>query len=296
MRIKFTKTSIDKKCLPPQPGEASSKGNPIRQKAYWDTSRESPQGFGLIASPSCSTFVVQRSVRGRTVRVALGRYGDLTLEQAREKARTVAQEMAQGIDPNAAQRQREELDRWKRYTLREARVEHMANMKAKDCAPRSIESMIYYLDQLLPDWLDCPLTEINGVDCIDRHRYLTQKHGAGSAPFAEGESLLAPVGRECSPQSGRPRRLRRRAGRGARAGSRASAGVPEGEGASRKRLRQRSWRPLSPRPNHSLPRPDPDPFGAGRGGGRGQEECSPLCGRQALEGRLASLSPPASSS
>lgn len=178
MRLKFTKTAIDRQCVPPRKGEVNGKGKPIRQMAYWDTSRESPRGFGLIVSTTCSTFVLQRQVRGRTVRTTVGRYGDLTLEQARERARDVAAQMDGGVDPN---RRPDDAPDWETFTVRDAMERHVRDMEKKNRSPRSTGTIRDEMTRLLADWLDRPIAEIRRHHCVERHEKVTTENGPAVA-------------------------------------------------------------------------------------------------------------------
>ncbi len=172
MKLEFTKTSIKNKCLPPTDG---------RQKAYWDTHRESPLGFGLIVSRTCRTFVIQRQMNGRTKRRTVGRLGDLTLDQARAKAREIAQQMTNGVDPKTAEQMDQRKNEWHTFTLAQALDEHVANMRADGCVDLSIDDMRYMMGRLLADWMKRPLVTIRRSDCIDRHRKVTEENGATTA-------------------------------------------------------------------------------------------------------------------
>ncbi len=64
------------------------------------------RGFALRVTPSNKSFVVERRREGRLFRVTLGRYGHLTVEQARTEAMKVAGQLARGEDPLTAKQQR----------------------------------------------------------------------------------------------------------------------------------------------------------------------------------------------
>src|SRR3954451_1580856 len=62
-------------------------------------------GFALKVEPSSSkVWVVQKSQRGRSIRVTIGRYPDLTVEQARREAQEIVGKRARGGDPPAEKR------------------------------------------------------------------------------------------------------------------------------------------------------------------------------------------------
>src|SRR4051794_2323306 len=57
-------------------------------------------GFALKVEPSgAKVWVVQKSQRGRSVRVTIGCYPDLTVEQARREAQAIVAKLARGGDP-----------------------------------------------------------------------------------------------------------------------------------------------------------------------------------------------------
>lgn len=87
---KLTKRAVDAQSPP-------GKG----QTFLWDGEI---RGFGVRIVPSgLKTFVVQyRNVEGRTRRMAIGRYGVMTLEQARDQAKINLGAIAGGADPAAA--------------------------------------------------------------------------------------------------------------------------------------------------------------------------------------------------
>ncbi|MDZ4271927.1 MAG: integrase arm-type DNA-binding domain-containing protein [Erythrobacter sp.] len=84
---KLTKRSVDSMAIP-------AKG----QAFLWD---EELRGFGVRAMPSgLKVFVLQyRNEEGRSRRIVLGRYGVLTVEQARKQAIMKLGSVAGGADP-----------------------------------------------------------------------------------------------------------------------------------------------------------------------------------------------------
>src|SRR4051812_40892223 len=73
---------------------------PLRtREIVWDTALP---GFGLRITPAGHKgFVVQYRVGGRSRQMTLGDYGVLTLDQARDRAKKVLGDVANGLDPAA---------------------------------------------------------------------------------------------------------------------------------------------------------------------------------------------------
>ena len=57
--------------LAPAEGETNGSGRLVTERWYWDTE---DKGFFLAVRRNSATFFVQRDVRGRTLRVKIGRY------------------------------------------------------------------------------------------------------------------------------------------------------------------------------------------------------------------------------
>ncbi len=73
-----------------------------RQRKYWDTKQP---GLGLVVGRETKTFIVsaQHKERG-TIRVSLGRFPKITVDQAREFAKEKIGEIVRGVDPINANR------------------------------------------------------------------------------------------------------------------------------------------------------------------------------------------------
>lgn len=92
---KLTKKLIDA-AMPPAQGQAFLRD-------------ESLKGFAVrITSGGSKSFVLEKIIHGRFTRLSLGRYGELTLEQARALALKRMVEIREGRDPVAERRQRQQ--------------------------------------------------------------------------------------------------------------------------------------------------------------------------------------------
>lgn len=156
--------------------ERAPKPDPGKSALYADTEM---RGFYLIVTPTKRSFYVQSLVNGRQVRTKLGDHPAMDAKQARDAARQTLVGMRGGTNPNEERRRA----RARGITLREALDLHLA---AKPLSPRTKDDYRYNCEQYLPDWLDRPLAEL-GADrsgVRDRHRRITERHGAPSADNA----------------------------------------------------------------------------------------------------------------
>lgn len=156
--------------------ERAPKPEPGKSALYADTEM---RGFYLIVTPTKRSFYVQSLVNGRQVRTKLGDHPAMDAKQARDAARQTLVGMRGGTNPNEERRRA----RARGITLREALDLHLA---AKPLSPRTKDDYRYNCEQYLSDWLDRPLAEL-GADrsgVRDRHRRITERHGAPSADNA----------------------------------------------------------------------------------------------------------------
>ncbi|HQS08555.1 MAG: integrase [Rhizobiales bacterium 24-66-13] len=88
---KLTKQTVDAL----KPSKVGVKGS---YSIEWD---QELRGFGVkVVASGLKTFVVQyRNAQGRSRRIMIGRYGVMTLEEARREAKTVLGRIARGVDP-----------------------------------------------------------------------------------------------------------------------------------------------------------------------------------------------------
>lgn len=168
-KFKFTESSVQKRCLPvvrePVVPTATLYG-----AAFWDTEL---RGFGILVRRKGATFIFQRDLRGKSVKVRIGKVGEWTVVQARARARELAVEMDRGINPNVVKRQAKARG----ITVKQALEMHAQDMRKRGCAPLSIEVVEKELPKYLPDWMSRPLAELSKLDCVQRHAKLSEDRG-----------------------------------------------------------------------------------------------------------------------
>ncbi len=87
-KINFTKKAIESLSIP----------TPGKRAYYYDTK---VRGLGIgITDKGTQTFMVYRKIEGRPERIILGRYPDLSIENARDEAAKINAKIAQGENPN----------------------------------------------------------------------------------------------------------------------------------------------------------------------------------------------------
>ena len=110
-------------------------------------------------------------------RMTLGRYGELTVEQARKRAQHVLGQVAIGIDP-VAERHKAQL---RGITLAEAYRDFLHARKALKPSTRRVYDQAMHT--VLKDWLSQPLPAITRRRVAERHREIGEQRGE---QFANG--------------------------------------------------------------------------------------------------------------
>ena len=167
MKIKLTKRSI----------EAAKPG--ARDLFLWDTE---VSGFGCKVTPKGRrVFILQYWANGRARRITLGRYGsDLTVEQARTKARRLRGQVADGGDPAADRADARAMPTLAAFSKRYL-VEH-AEVKKK---PSSVESDERNLRlHVLPALGHLRMDRIARADVARFHAAMKDKPGAATRCLA----------------------------------------------------------------------------------------------------------------
>ncbi len=87
--MNLTKNNVDKIKLPQKSTQAFYRDDNLK-------------GFAVrITKNGIKSFIVEKSIHGKVKRITLGRYGELTVEQARKEAQKLLGKIAMGIDPIA---------------------------------------------------------------------------------------------------------------------------------------------------------------------------------------------------
>lgn len=138
------------------------------------------KGFGVrVTSSGTKAFIVEKRVNGRVRRMTVGRFGELTVEQARKQAVQLLGKVATGIDPVAEKRKAEAQG----VTLAQvfsafidARKHQLRDNTVRDY--RNVMRLVF------TDWQRKPMTAITRQMVAKRHREVTTNRGEAYANLA----------------------------------------------------------------------------------------------------------------
>jgi integrase len=133
------------------------------QVFYWD---DKLIGFGVKATPSGLSYIVQDRVNGKTCRAIIGKHGPFTPDSAREQAKDKLNTMEQGKNLNDEKKKA----RAQAITLREVFEDFKNSHKLR---PTTIKIYEGALKRSFADWQDRPITEITKEKIEKRHRKLS---------------------------------------------------------------------------------------------------------------------------
>ena len=159
--MKITKRAVDALALP-------TKGYAL----HWD---DEIKGFGLrVMSTGAKSFILQKRIHGKDHRITLGRYGEITTEQARKDAMKQAGIIAGGGDP-VADRKRAALAT---KTLAEVLADYGEARNAITDSTR--KDMAGVLKRYSADWLKKPVNAITPDKVLARHKKIGQETPASA--------------------------------------------------------------------------------------------------------------------
>jgi integrase len=125
------------------------------------------RGFALRITKGQKTFILEKNIQGRGRRLALGPYGPLTVDQARDMARDLIGRIAKGEDPAE--------DRMNRR--REMTFGKLIELYLDRHAPKkkSASKDQYILDRFLTPWKLRRLSDLSRKDVVDLHLTIGKK-------------------------------------------------------------------------------------------------------------------------
>lgn len=163
--MRITKSFVDKIELPPPTANGKTS-----QAFYRDTAIS---GFGLrVTSGGAKSFIVEKRINGKVKRVTLGRYGNITVEQARKEAMRFLGEVATGKDPISEKKSHS----IRQTTLLEAFEDYLRTRK--DLKASTVHDYQRSVNGPFADWKNKALTDIT-KDMVElRHHTLGQRSKA----------------------------------------------------------------------------------------------------------------------
>jgi len=164
-KVKITKSVVDKFSSPVQ-------GQAFLRDTFLN-------GFGLrITASGRKSFIVEKRISGKVKRITLGRYGELTVEQARKQAIQILGKVAQGIDPIAESRK----CRIQSTTLAQAYKKFKS--ARKNLKPKTLYDYERFMQVPFKDWQNKPLVDISKNLIAEKHIKLGNTSGPAYANSA----------------------------------------------------------------------------------------------------------------
>lgn len=149
--VKLTKSVVDKI-------------NPVLDKDQVFYRDENLKGFALrVTSTGMKSFVVETRIEGKVKRITLGKYGVITVEEARKQAKTLLGQIARGDNPIAEKKS----NKIKLMTLDSVLSDYLK--ARKDLKEFTVSDYRNVLRQVMPDWLNKPLINITREMIAKRH-------------------------------------------------------------------------------------------------------------------------------
>ena len=163
--MKLTKNTVDR-IKPPESGQAF----------YRD---ERLKGFAVrVTSTGVKSFIIEKLINGKVRRITLGRYGELTVEQARKEAHKLLGKIATGVDP-IAEKQSAKVNS---VTLQEAFNDYLK--ARKELKRKTLYDYKNVMRVAFADWNNKPLLSITKDKIAQRHNMLGEQRGKAYANLA----------------------------------------------------------------------------------------------------------------
>lgn len=159
--LRITKTTVDELPL-------TKKG----QVFYRDNRLN---GFGVCIGKTTKTYYAEKRINGKTVRVGIGRHGQIMPEFARREAQILLGQMTVGENPNLLKQQA----RTQGITLETVFGEFL--QARKNLKERTIYEYRRTMKYYYSDWLNKSIVDISKDMVIKRHTLIGENHGKAQA-------------------------------------------------------------------------------------------------------------------
>lgn len=160
--LKLTKSAVDK---------LQFEGKRID---YYDTE---VKGFGLRVGATSKSFFARKEINGEPARQTIGKYGTWTVDQARDKAKKLLQQMGEGVDPREAKKTAQDAAR----SVEDCFETYIQGKKMKGT---TLKNVGFVRNLYLAGWADRPLASISRSDVLARHQQISVDHGEAAANLA----------------------------------------------------------------------------------------------------------------
>lgn len=135
------------------------------------------KGFALrITNKGTKSFIVEKRINGRNRRMTLGRYGELTVEQARTLAQRTLGKIAFGEDP-AAEKQRKLVQG---TTLKQA-FHEFKKTRGKKLRPQTLYDYERIMEVAFKKWQGRPIVSITRTMIRQTHQEMGETRGEAYA-------------------------------------------------------------------------------------------------------------------
>lgn len=143
-------------------------------KVYHDTQ---VRGLTLMVSPlGTKTFYFSKKIHGRSEKIKIGRFPDVSVEQARVMAHEHNVTIAKGDNPQDKRRAFNQ-----EVTFGELHAWFIENYAKHHKAPSSVAQDIGQFKRHLSDWRNRKISSITEYDVAQRHQYIGQNNGKYTA-------------------------------------------------------------------------------------------------------------------
>jgi integrase len=163
--MKITKLSVDKLPLP-----FSQSSKKTAQKRYYD---DTLKGFGVrVTSGGTKAFFIEKLIQTKLRRITLGRYPEITVEQARREAQKLLGKIATGIDPIAEKKAK----KLSQITLQQVFQDYLKVRKS--LKQTTIFDYQRIMREAFNDWQHKPILSLTKDMIANHHSQLGQRSQA----------------------------------------------------------------------------------------------------------------------